>query len=191
METLWLRTCRPLRVPFLACERVAGISNALWVDPGCRSSVELWNGNGRENDLPSLKRRDHVAVSPRLGIRCASRLPGVFKSNRISTKALSLPPGRSPTAVAAALPPPAMFRSTAPIAVPAIGATAALSSFSASPRKSVPLAPAASDGPVPGRRQPPTVTRRAFFCGVVVEGPDDAMHLSEGALVGIFIFQIG
>ena len=71
-----------------------------------------------------------------------------------------------------------------------MGATAALSSFSTSPRKVVPLAPAASDGPVPGRRPPPTVTRRAFFCGVVVEGPDDAMHLSEGVLVHVLFLKL-
>lgn len=63
---------------------------------------------------------------------------------------------------------------------PPIGATSALMNISTSPRKVVPLAPA-DDGPFLGRRSQPTVTKRAFFCGVVVEGPSDGMDLSEGA----------
>ncbi|EJD01616.1 uncharacterized protein FOMMEDRAFT_126677 [Fomitiporia mediterranea MF3/22] len=45
-----------------------------------------------------------------------------------------------------------------------------------SPRKVVPLN-SGDDGP--SRRPAPTLTLRAFFCGVVVEGPDDANDLPE------------
>lgn len=63
-------------------------------------------------------------------------------------------------------------------------AAAALSSETAStmplntPRKVVPLN-TGDDGP--SRRSAPILTKRAFFCGVVVEGPNDAADLSEGA----------
>ncbi|KAL5487604.1 hypothetical protein ACEPAI_5712 [Sanghuangporus weigelae] len=45
-----------------------------------------------------------------------------------------------------------------------------------SPRKVVPLN-SGDDGP--SRRSAPTFTKRAFFCGVVVEGPNDGADLSE------------
>ncbi|KAL5529987.1 hypothetical protein ACEPAF_6244 [Sanghuangporus sanghuang] len=45
-----------------------------------------------------------------------------------------------------------------------------------SPRKVVPLS-SGDDGP--SRRSAPTFTKRAFFCGVVVEGPNDGADLSE------------
>ena len=64
-------------------------------------------------------------------------------------------------------------------AAPPLGVTSTLMSISTSPRKIVPLAPA-DDGPFSGRRSQPALTKRAFFCGVVVEGPSDGMDLSEG-----------
>lgn len=74
-----------------------------------------------------------------------------------------------------------MFRSAASssAALP-MGATAALMAINTSPRKVVPLA-SGDDDYAPGRaRPPPAVTKRAFFCGVVVEGPSNGMDLSEG-----------
>lgn len=50
--------------------------------------------------------------------------------------------------------------------------------LSSSPRK-VPLN-SGDDGP--SRRPVPALTKRAFFCGVVVEGPNDGADLSEGEL---------
>ena len=55
--------------------------------------------------------------------------------------------------------------------------------LSSSPRKVVPLS--GGDGWEPHSMQlsassGPSVTRRAFFCGVVVEGPQDGEDLSEG-----------
>lgn len=72
-----------------------------------------------------------------------------------------------------------MFRPTTPAATSTMA-------ISTSPRKVIPLNTgddwelrprAASSGP--------TVTRRAFFCGVVVEGPSDGMDLSEGLFLNV------
>ena len=56
--------------------------------------------------------------------------------------------------------------------------------ISTSPRKVVPLHPGDDyesrvTRPI-SLAGPPALTRRAFFCGVVVEGPSDGMDLSEG-----------
>jgi hypothetical protein len=63
-----------------------------------------------------------------------------------------------------------------------------------SPRKVVPLASGDDWESRPrslSLHTGPTVTKRAFFCAVVVEGPNDGEDLSEGAGCGLCVCVIG
>ncbi|KAH8118741.1 RhoGEF domain-containing protein [Phellopilus nigrolimitatus] len=70
-----------------------------------------------------------------------------------------------------------MFRSTPPAPAASSSAPTATMAISTSPRKVVPLS---SGEEWQNRVKPiPMLTKRAFFCAVVVEGPSDGMDLSE------------
>ncbi|THH05620.1 hypothetical protein EW145_g4663 [Phellinidium pouzarii] len=69
-----------------------------------------------------------------------------------------------------------MFRSTASATPGSSSSHASTMAISTSPRKIVPLS---SGDDWQNRKTIPTLTKRAFFCGVVVEGPSDGLDLSE------------